>query len=125
VDPDVDSDSDGTPNSTDTDCDDANDGAHFSDVQENYMGTDPCVKCYTAGQDNDPYDTNQSGGKINVLDLFVFVNAQAIGGAISDDNANGIYWHRLDLDQNGSINVLDLFVFVNKGVIGDTCGIGY
>jgi hypothetical protein len=127
--PDIDSDSDGTPNSTDDDCDDANDGAHFSDVQENYMGSDPCVKCYVEGQDNDPYDTNQTGGPINVLDLFAFVDAQAIGGKISDDNAGGTYSHRLDLNQaatqKGQINVLDLFVFVNKGVIGQACGVGY
>jgi hypothetical protein len=125
VDPDEDSDSDGTPNSTDTDCDDANDGAHFDNVQENYMGTDPCVKCAGGGVDNDPYDTNQSGGPINVLDLFSFVSSQALGGSISDDNALGIYWHRLDLNQTNTINVLDLFVFVSKQVIGKTCDTDY
>jgi hypothetical protein len=116
-------------NGPDADCDDANNGAHFNDTQENYMGTAVCTKCAAGGKDNDAFDTNQSGGPINVLDLFAFVNAQALGGAISNDNTGGIYAHRLDLNQGigqkGTINVLDLFVFVNKQVIGKTCGTDY
>jgi hypothetical protein len=124
-DPDIDSDSDGTYNDVDTDCDDANDGAHFNNAKENYMGTDPCVKCAAGGVDNDPYDTNKSGGAINVLDLFTFVSNTALGGNVSDDNALGVYWNRLDTNQNGGINVLDLFAWVSGQVIGKTCGVGY
>ncbi len=43
----------------------------------------------------------------------------------NDDNTNGNYDNRLDLDQTSTINVLDLFVFVNKGVIGKTCDTDY
>jgi hypothetical protein len=118
-------DGDGQLNGPDTDCDDANDGAHFNDTQENYMGTDPCVKCAAGGKDNDAFDTNQSGGPIVVLDLFTFVSKGAIGGNVSDDNASGKYKHRLDFQKTDTINVLDLFVFVSKGVIGRTCGIDY
>jgi hypothetical protein len=124
---DCDVDGDDQLNGPDPDCDDANNGAHFSDAEENYMGTDPCVKC---GQGNDPYDTaSPYDAAINTLDLFAFVTAQALGGAIADDNANGNYSSRFDLNQAGAakgvINTLDLFVYVNKAVLGDTCGVDY
>jgi hypothetical protein len=127
VDPAIDSDGDGTFNDTDTDTDDAITGAHFLNTLEDYMGTKRWVKC---GQGNDPYDTaSPYGAAINTLDLFAFVNAGALGGAIADDNANGKYLNRYDLNQAGAakgvINTLDLFVYVNKQVIGKTCGVGY
>jgi hypothetical protein len=132
--PNCDWDGDTVLNGPDIDADDGfgveND--HFLDSEEIYMGTNPIGKCTTGTPprpDWDPYDTDKTGTAIGVLDLFVFVNQQALGGKISDDNAGGQYKHRLDLNQagaqKGSISVLDLFVYVNKGVLGLKCAVGY
>lgn len=97
-------------------CDDS-DGDLATDAVEFFVGTDPLDDCPDSDTDDVwPFDIDMNTS-IDVLDLFSFVLAEALGSTLGEPN----YDARFDLNANESINVLDLFEYVRLAVLGTQC----
>jgi hypothetical protein len=84
------------------------DGDGFNDCVETYLGTDPLDGCPDDPSDDAwPPDINMDT-RVNVLDLFAFVNA----GVLACTAGDPCYDIRFDVSVDGSINVLDLYSLV-------------
>ena len=109
IDEDPDTDGDGA-----NDCDDLDDdGDGFTDVVEDYIGTDPLNHCARGPFDNAwPADINNDR-TINVFDVL------AMKPHFGASDGDGNYSRRVDLNGDGSIDIVDILVL--KPIFGNTC----
>ena len=99
----VDTDGDTTPNTSDTDDD--NDG--FTDVIENWTGTNSLDRCADTTTPNNEWDDKwapdaDDSRSVNVLDILKFKPA------FNSDPGDAAWRKRFDLDKSSSVTILDI-----------------
>ena len=99
----MDTDGDTTPNTSDTDDD--NDG--FTDVIENWTGTNSLDRCADTTTPNNEWDDKwapdaDDSRSVNVLDILKFKPA------FNSDPGDAAWRKRFDLDKSSSVTILDI-----------------
>ena len=118
----LDADSDGTGNATDLNDDNNPNADPFSDIAENYIGTDKDVMCSPAGgPDNDPFDI-YIDARADIFDIMEYIAANALGSSLAADDPE--YDRRFDLFIDGKNDIFDIMEYIAAGVLGKNCPYG-